>query len=96
MGKKKMNFVNSEPVKVDREIFLQSLMKNLIVAKNKFPDVYTWPESDVLEVFRRFVESLENGTYSRHVHAIKWTIKELKMKDDRETINLIFNETKGK
>lgn len=69
-------------------------MKNLIVAKNKFPDLYEWPQTDILSVFRRFVESLESDTYSRHCHAVKWTCRELGIKNDRKTINNIFKGEK--
>ncbi len=81
--------------KVDREKFLSVLMKNIIVAKNKFPELYNWEKSDVLTLFRYFVESLENDTFSRHNHAIKWTVKELKLGNDRKTINTIMKVGKN-
>jgi hypothetical protein len=70
--------------------FLGALMGNLIKAKNKFPDQYVWPDADVLEVFRRFADSLRSGTYSRHCHAIKWTCRDLKIKNDRASIDAVF------
>ena len=77
-----------------RDAFLSALMKNLILAKNKYPDLYTWPESDVLEVFRRLAESMREGTYSRHTHAVKWTCKELGIPCTRNAIDDVFkNET---
>lgn len=91
---KPMNFIveTENSTKIDRETFLSTLMKNLILAKNKFPKVYVWPESDVLAVFKNLVESLESDTYSRHFHAIQWTLKELKLNNDRKTINQIFRK----
>lgn len=76
------------------DLFLSALMKNLILAKNKFPDLYQWPDADLLEVFRRLAESMREGTYSRHAHAIKWTCKELNIPCTRESIDQVFkNET---
>lgn len=94
MKAKKLEFINAETssATVDRETFLSVLMRNLIEAKNKYPDVYLWPDTDVLSVFRELVDSLESDTYSRHCHAIQWTVKELKLKNDRKTINKIFKK----
>lgn len=77
------------------EIFLQAIFKNLVLAKNKYPDKYAWPDADILEVFRRLAESVRNGTYDRHVHAIKWACRDCKIAYTREAINEIFkNEPK--
>jgi hypothetical protein len=78
------------------EKFLGLYMKNLILAKNKFPAQYQWPESDILEVFRRMVESFKAGTYSRHGHAVKWTCKEMGIPNTREAIDQIFREGDSK
>lgn len=80
------------PITADE--FLQAYMVNLIKAKNKFPDLYTWVGTDVLEVFRRSATSFREGTYSRHSHAVKWTCKQLGLKNTREVIDDIFaNQT---
>ncbi len=78
------------------EAFLSAYMKNLIIAKNKFPDRYAWTHSDVLEVFRRMAESFRQGTYDRHCHAVKLTCKELGIACTRQAIDSIFsNSNKG-
>lgn len=72
------------------DAFLSAYMKNLIIAKNKFPKLYEWKESDVLEVFRRMASSFRQGLYSRHCHAVRMTCKELGIKNTREAIDAIF------
>lgn len=76
------------------DAFLSVLMKNLIEAKNKYPDQYNWQHADILDVFRRFAESMREGTYTRHCHAIKWTCKELGIPNTRQAIDKIFTQTK--
>jgi hypothetical protein len=75
---------------VTREMFLQAFMRNLILAKNKYPETYLWPDVDVLQVFRAFVQSFTDGTFSRHGHAVKWTCKELGIENDRTFILKLF------
>ncbi len=88
----KMGFLSATApqVMISRDLFLETFMKNLVLAKNKYPEIYTWAELNILEVFRGYVETLENGTFTKHVHAIKWTCRELKIENDRETIQKIF------
>lgn len=78
-----------------KDEFLSNLMKNLLLAREKFPNdpQNQWVATDILEVFRRFVESLESGTYSRHCHAIRWTCRDLKIKNDRASIDAVFQTT---
>lgn len=74
--------------------FLSVYFANLIKAKNKHPDLYQWSEVDVLDVFRRMSESLRNGTYDRHGHAVKWTCKDLGIAHTRTAIDKIFKTKK--
>lgn len=75
--------------------FLALYMKNLIKAKNKYPEMYNWNDGvDVLEVFRRMSDAFKRGTYDRHSHAIKWTCKEIGIPHTRDAITKIFKGAK--
>jgi len=80
----------SRPSEVTRDLFLEVFMRNLIEAKNKSPERYVWTSLNVLDVFRAFVESFENGSFSKNTEAVKWTCKELKIDNSRESIAKIF------
>ncbi len=75
---------------VTRELFLQTLMRHLVLWKNSDQDVWNADRINVLEVFQNCVQSLESGTYSRRCAPIKSTCKELKIKCTRESIDSIF------
>jgi hypothetical protein len=84
--------VSSAPI-VSQELFLEVFMRNLIEAKNKHPEIYAWNEVNVLEVFREYVSSFQDGSFTRQAHAITWTCRELKIENSRESIAKIFNNS---
>jgi hypothetical protein len=86
-----LGFTKVETPQVSTETFLEVFMRNLILAKNKHPEIYQWPDSNVLEVFRSYVDGFQDGTFTRQAHAVAWTCKELGIENDRETITKIFN-----
>ena len=76
-----------------QEKFLSVLMLKLIESHNS--GVYHLP--GVLDVYRRLVMNIREGIYSRHSKPIVETCKELGIKNDRETIDELFNpETERK
>ena len=76
------------------DAFLSAFIKNLLLARKKYPDQYKWAsEVTTIDVIRRSSESFRNGTYSRHCHAVKWTCKELGIACTRAAIDKIFKES---
>ena len=79
---------------VSQERFLEVYMKNLIKAKKKFPDKYTWEMTEVFRIFKVMVQAFREGNYDRDGYAVKWTCNELRMKNDKRKIAKIFGTQK--
>ncbi len=79
---------------VDAEVFLQTVMKHLVLWNNS-QDAELKSELTVLEMFRNFCHTLRTGHYTRTAPMIKAACRELNVPNTRDAIDSIFQPKKG-
>lgn len=72
--------MTDSPNPTNREKFLETYRKNLILAREKYPDQYHWPLSEIETVFHRMTVAIDRRIFNKDSHAFKWTCRELGIK----------------
>jgi len=62
------------------ECFMEIYEESLKEARLKYPDDYSWPDSEFQTVIQRMRTAVEKGTFNKDSHAFKITCKKLKIK----------------
>lgn len=65
---------------------------NLKLAHSQYPDLYSWPSGELLNVYERMCAAIDNGSFNKDSHAIKWTTKQLGINFTYKAINEFINQ----
>jgi hypothetical protein len=63
---------------------------NLKKAHSQYPDQYSWPSGELLNVYERMCAAIDRMSFNKDSHAIRWTCKALGIKHTYREIGSFF------
>lgn len=67
--------------------FKQLFAKHCAEAREKYPDHYSWPASELPNVIARMHNAIDRGSYNKDSHAFRAVCKELGIKHTYKAID---------